>query len=857
MRKLYFLLLIFISACTGEYDYPFQNPALSTEERIEDLLGRLTLEQKIAQTLHNAPAIDTLGIPAYNWWNECLHGVARAGVATVFPQAIGIGATFNEPLVHHMATVISDEARAKHHQALRDSSYGIYEGLTFWTPNINIFRDPRWGRGQETYGEDPYLTSRLGVAFVKGLQGDNEQYFKTIATPKHFAVHSGPEPERHSFNATTNEIDLHETYLPAFEATVREGKAFSVMGAYNAYNGVPACASEFLLQDLLRDKWGFKGYVVSDCGAIRDIHMYHNYTETAAEAAALAVKAGCELNCGSTYNALFEAVKKGFITEKEIDEALRKLLEARFRLGMFDPPELVPFAQIPYEVNNAPKHDSLARVVAQQSIVLLKNNGILPLKKDIAKIVVIGPNANDTRVLLGNYNGTPANPVTGLSGVKTTVAEKTEIMYAAGCNLTDMRPVMSTTPGEWFFTEEGKPGFNAQYFKNPDLLGNPFAQRRELEINSPWTLKALENLPKDTFSVRWTAQLKIPEDATYYFSITGDDGYRLFLDGKLLIKDWEKQAPDTKTASTFLESDRTYELVIEYFESSGGEEITFQMAKANTDIFADAVNAAKKADVVLFYGGLSPLLEGEEMDVDAPGFEGGDRTSIALPKVQTELLKRLKATGKPVVLVLMNGSAVAIPWEKENLDAIVEAWYPGQQGGNAIADVLFGDHNPSGRLPVTFYNSTEELPPFRDYSMQNRTYRYYKGEPLFPFGFGLSYSEFEYSQPVIRNTEISKTDSLYVSFTIANISDIPGHEVAQVYLLNKSLPEDYPEKELVSIIRETLAAGEVKEISVTLKPEDLEHYDPASGVETVMEGTYEIMVGGSSVNGKRAAFSVR
>ena len=850
-----FMVVMMIGCKTAHYDYPFQNPELIIDQRVDDLVSRLTLEEKISQMVHDAPGIERLGIPPYNWWNECLHGVARAGYATVVPQAIGLGATFNEKLIHEMATIISDEARAKHHQFARDSSYGIYEGLTFWSPNINIFRDPRWGRGQETYGEDPFLTSRLGVAFVKGLQGDNPRYLKLVATPKHYAVHSGPEPERHEFNATTSKTDLYETYLPAFRATVEEGKAYSVMGAYNAYNGVPACASEFLLQDLLREKWGFEGYVVSDCGAINDIWADHHYVETGAEAAAVAVKAGCELNCGGTYPLLLEAVEKNLISEEEIDKALKSLFRARFLLGMFDPPELVDYAQIPYNVNDAPEHNMAALEVARQSMVLLKNDGTLPLSKSIKKIAVVGPNASQVEVLLGNYNGTPSNPITPLQGLKNLLGNDVEINYELGCNLTGKDPALKIMPSSYLKAGD-EDGLFAAYFNNAELKGEPILKRIDETIESNWARNLVNNLKSDSFSIRWTGNLVVPETGEYVLGLKGDDGYRLYLNNKMVIENWDVHGPETETATVKLKAGEKVPIVIEYFEAVGGAEISFMMGMVNANPFADALKIAEESEVILFFGGLSPNLEGEEMPVNAPGFEGGDRTSVDLPAVQTELLKKLHATGKPVILVVLNGSALASPWENENLPAILEAWYPGQQGGTAIAEVLFGDYNPAGRLPVTFYQSTDQLPPFRDYNMQGRTYRFMKEKPLYPFGFGLSYTSFEYKNLKLVPENISVDERLKISVEVTNTGQKAGDEVVQLYLKNISLDEKHPRVELKGMKRVFFEAGETKTIEFELDSQKLAHYDEDTDDFRVVSGEYGIMTGTSSAEGIEATFTI-
>ena len=681
------------------------NPDSSIKERVHLLVSRMTLEEKISQTMHDSPAIPRLGIPEYNWWNECLHGVARAGVATVFPQAIGMAASFNKQLVYKVASAISDEARAKHHEAVLMGNRESYFGLTFWSPNINIFRDPRWGRGQETYGEDPYLSARLGVEFVKGLQGDDPRYLKTVATPKHFAAHSGPEPQRHGFDAKVSQRDLRETYLPAFKACIREGKAASIMGAYNRTNGQPCCASTTLLEDILRKEWGFKGYVVSDCGAISDIHKNHKVTGTAAESAALAVKAGCDLNCGEIYGALLDAVEKGLISEEAIDESVERLFTARFRLGMFDPPVDVKYTQISPEIVECEKHRDLARQIARESIVLLKNdNNLLPLNKNLNSVAVIGPHAASQIVLLGNYYGYSSRLVTAFEGIVGAVSPGTQIAYAEGCNIQ------------------------------------------------------------------------------------------------------EEKSSD----------------------------------------YDNAILLASQSDVVIAVMGCSPELEGEEGDVaDSDG--GGDRPSIDLPNIQIELLKQLHQTGTPVVLVLMGGSPIAINWAAENIPAILMAWYPGEEGGNAIADILFGEVNPGGRLPITFVKSLDQLPDFEDYNMKGRTYRFMKAEPLYRFGYGLSYTTFEYSNIQLDKSMIHSDEQLTIEVDVENRGDRPGDEVVQLYVTDLQASVPVPMRHLEGFERIHLSPSEKRKVRFRLDPEQLMLYRD-DGKPFLEAGDFEISIGGGQPN---------
>ena len=694
---------------------PYMNPSLPVGRRVEDLISRMTLEEKVAQMMNRAPAVERLGVPEYEWWNEGLHGVARAGVATVFPQAIGLAATWDTKLMREVADVISTEARAKHHEFVRRGERRRYQGLTFWSPNINIFRDPRWGRGQETYGEDPFLTARMGVAFVRGLQGDDPVYWKVVATPKHYAVHSGPEPERHAFDAGAFERDMRETYLPAFRATVTEAKAASVMCAYNRTNGEPCCASKELLGDILRGEWKFDGYVVSDCGAITDIWKGHGFAKSEAEASAVAVKAGTDLACGGEYRSLVKAVKDGLIAEAELDVSLKRLFEARFRLGMFDPPESVPYARIPFSENDSPAHRALSLKAARESIVLLKNErNTLPLRRDLKTVAVVGPNADVPGVLLGNYNGTPSKSVTPLEGVRNKVSSATTVLYSPGLPPTG------------------------------DEAGAPRAMR---EV---------------------------------------------------------------------------------------------------------ALAKAKQADVVIMVMGLTPSVEGEEMDVKTEGFRGGDRTDISLPKAQEDFVKEIHALGKPVVLVLIGGSALAVNWADANVAAIVETWYPGEEGGTALADVLFGDYSPSGRLPVTFYKSAGQLPPFEDYGMEGRTYRYFRGEPLYPFGHGLSYTRFRYTGLSVSPHVLRAGETLRVGVDVQNVGAREGEEVVQLYLTDEAASAPVAVRSLQGVERVSLKPGERRRVTFTLGARQLSLIDDR-GRRVVEPGEFTVAVGGKQPGFKGTA----
>ena len=839
----------------------------SFEERAADLVSRMTLDEKIAQLQNNAAAIPRLNVPAYEWWNEALHGVARAGSATVFPQAIGLAATFDPRLMHEAATAISDEARAKHGEAQRRGQHGRYQGLNFWSPNINIFRDPRWGRGQETYGEDPYLTSRMGVAFVTGLQGDDRRYMKVGATAKHYAVHSGPEAERHHFDVHPSEQDLYETYLPAFRALVKEGHVSSVMGAYNRVNGESASASPRLLQGILREEWGFDGYIVSDCDSIEDIFKQHKIVESAEAAAALGVKSGLDLNCGQTYAALAGAVKQELVTEAQIDVSVRRLMLARMRLGMFDPPAQVKWAQIPYAVNQSPRNDQLALRAARSSIVLLKNERLLPLSRDIGTVAVIGPTADDVMALLGNYYGTPAAPVTVLQGIRAAVGAKTKVLYSRGADLVAGREEPRAAPAIDTAYLRPSPdstahGLKGEYFSGRDFAGQPLLTRTDARVSFRWDrgsptddlvaqgqLPADKALPSDNFCIRWSGQLLPPVTGRYEITVGADDGFRLFIDGKQVIDSWQiNSRMQSKSAFVNLRAGKAYDIKLEYFDNIRDAEVRlgWRLPGAKPP-FEEAVDAAKAADVVVFVGGLTGDIEGEEMKVSYPGFAGGDRTDLRLPATQEKLLEAIQATGKPVVLVLTTGSALAVDWAKEHLPAILVAWYPGQRGGDAVADVLFGGTNPAGRLPVTFYKASEKLPAFDDYNMRGRTYRYFDGEPLYPFGYGLSYTQFEYSGLQVDHARIAEHDTVRVSLDVKNVGSRAGDEVVQLYVREVAPVERRALKALRGIERLTLEPGETRRASFTLVPDkDFTHYDVEHKRYAVTGGGYELQLGASS-----------
>ncbi|UOG73805.1 glycoside hydrolase family 3 C-terminal domain-containing protein [Hymenobacter tibetensis] len=832
-------------------DMPFRNPDLPIDQRVDDLVGRLTLPEKVSQMLNGSPAVDRLGIPAYNWWNEALHGVARTSMkTTVFPQAIGMAATFDKDAMLQMATITSDEARAVHQEYVRRGERGIYQGLTFWTPNINIFRDPRWGRGQETYGEDPYLTGQLGSALVKGFQGDDPKYLKITACAKHFAVHSGPEPSRHEFNAKISDYDLWDTYLPAFRDLIVDAKVAGVMCAYNAYASQPCCGSDKLMNEILYDKWKFNGYVTSDCDGINDFWQHHKTDPDAATAAANAVLHGTDIECATgklfTYNSLLESVQRGLITEKQLDVSVKRLYKIRFQLGMFDPVERVKYAQIPMSVVESKPHQAHALKMAHESLVLLKNDkNTLPLRKDLKKIVVLGPNADNDAVQLGNYNGFPTNNVTPLEGIKAKLGTGTEVKYMQGVDYA------SNTVYEAFdinknLVSDGQQGFKAEYFTGTNLEGKPVATAIENGLDrylANTKVEIVKGLPAENISARYTTTFTPEKSEELAFQITGDDGYRLFVDNKLVIDNWKSRGVSTTQHIMKVEAGKRMELKIEYCQTDRRTILKFTGAHVVPMNAAAILSEVKDADAIVFVGGISPRLEGEEMKVDVEGFSGGDRTSIALPKVQTELMKVLHSSGKPVVFVMMTGSAIGCPWEAANLPAIVNTWYGGQSAGTALADVLFGDYNPAGRLPVTFYKSESQLPPFDNYDMAGRTYRYFKDTPLFPFGHGLSYTTFKYSNlKVLPSVQTGKP--VAVSVEVQNTGKRPGDEVVQLYVKHVGAKGRVAIHALEGFERLPLKAGEKKTVRFTLTPRQLAMLD-AKAQRIQQAGKVQVFVGGS------------
>ncbi len=825
------------------------NPA-PIEKRVDDLLNRMTLEEKASQMLYISPAIERLGVPEYNWWNEALHGLGRAGVATVFPQAIGLAATWNPQLLGRVATAISDEARAKHHEAIRLGKRQIYSGLTFWSPNVNIFRDPRWGRGQETYGEDPYLTSAMAVPFIKNLQGDDANHLKTTACAKHYAVHSGPEADRHRFDARVSERDLWDTYLPAFEACVKEGGVEAVMGAYNRTNGEVCCGSPTLLQQILREQWGFQGHVVSDCWAVTDFFADHKVVETPAQAAALAVNNGCDLECGCVFHSLVEAVEEGLLDEATIDNALRRLLDVRFRLGMFDPPEEVPYAQIPYSIVDSPAHQALALEAARQSLVLLKNDGLLPLSPDLDSVAVIGPNADDLLVLLGNYNGTPSQGATLLAGIRDKLSDNAKVYHARGCALAPGVPNIEAIPAGCLRPsahEAGATGLAGAYYANEKLTGEAAFTRTDQGIDFVWKdTSPTEGGWADHFSVRWTGYLIPPTSGSYQIGVTGHNAYRLWLNNELIVEHSDVHHAMLRLAEVKLESGLLYTVRLEYANWGLDPQVRLVWARPDEDELGAALAAGKQADVIVAALGISPRIEGEEFPVVVEGFDG-DRTYIELPPTQMTLLQELYKLDKPIVLVSMSGSALAIPWAAENIPAIVQAWYPGQAGGQAIADVLFGDANPGGRLPITFYNRTEDLPPFENYDMAGRTYRYFAGKTLYPFGHGLSYSTFDYANLRLDRSEISADETVIVQVDVTNDGEKPGDEVVQLYVADVEASAVRPRLELRGFQRLNLEPGQTATVTFELAGAQLGFHHGEMGY-AIEPGDFHLNVGRSSVD---------
>ncbi len=878
LRRWLFLVpvaLAGIAALAQAQQPAYLNTNLSAAERAHDLVGRMTLEEKAQQLEDWATAIPRLGIPDYQTWNEALHGVARAGYATVFPQAIGMGATWDPTIVHSMGDVVSTEARAKYNQAQREDNHRIFFGLTFWSPNINIFRDPRWGRGQETYGEDPYLTSRMGIAFIDGVQGNDLNHLRAVATSKHFAVHSGPETLRHGFNVDPTPRDLEETYLPAFRATVTEGHVQSVMCAYNSIDDWPACTNKMLLKEHLRDAWGFKGFVVSDCGAIVDVYQGHKKTTDITHAAALSLEAGTDLSCSiwtPGFNSLDKAVKEGLVPESLVTQAAERLYTARFKLGLFDPQGSNPLDKIPFTAVDSPAHRQSSLKAAEESIVLLKNTGLLPLKSAPGHIAVIGPTADLLPSILGNYVGTPVDPVTPLDGMRRQF-KSSPILYAQGATLAEGVgvPVPRTAFGL-------STGLKTEFFATPDWTGRPVAVATLPDVQADWeNAKPVPEMDTIDYSVRWSGTLTPPAAGHYVFSLEPADSfpyspkesYRLLLDGKVIGEGSLRAGQDLSEMGNFkaapgasptappvenfvkvpeipvdFSDNKPHQFELEYSHSAdrAGGGVTLKWVAPAQAQLDEAVARAREADVVVAFVGLSPQLEGEEMRIKIDGFNGGDRTSLNLPAPQQKLLEALAATGKPLVVVLQSGSAVALNWANEHAGAVLEAWYPGVEGGTAIARTLAGLNNPAGRLPVTFYASLDGLPAFTDYSLKGRTYRYFTGKPLWGFGYGLSYSTFKYGPVKLSAATLKAGEPLTATVTVTNTGTMGGDEVVEAYL--KTPQEGGPIHSLVGFDRVTIGPGASKEVTLKIDPRSLSSVDD-QGNRSILAGKYMLSVGGA------------
>jgi beta-glucosidase len=848
---------------------------LSARERAHALVSQMTLEEKAAQLEDWATAIPRLGVPDYQTWNEALHGVARSGYATVFPQAIGMAATWDRSMVESMGDVISDEARSKYNQAQREDNHRIFYGLTFWSPNINIFRDPRWGRGQETYGEDPFLTGRLGIAFITGVQGSDLDHLRAVATSKHYAVHSGPESLRHGFNVDPSARDLEETYLPAFRATVTEGHVQSVMCAYNSIDQFPACTNKMLLKEHLRDAWGFKGFVVSDCGAIVDVNQGHKKTPDITHSAAMSLEAGTDLSCSiwsPGFNTLADAVHQGLVKEDLVTQAAERLYTARFQLGLFDPQGSNPLDKIPFSDTASDKHRAISLKAAEESIVLLKNDGILPLKSAPGKIAVVGPTAEQLTSILGNYVGTAFHPVTPLDGIASEF-RSSPILYAQGSTLAE--GVGVPVPRTAFGLNKG---LKTEFFATPDWTGRPVAVETEPAVQTDWeNAMPAPEVGTVNYSVRWTGTISAPAPGHYVFSLESGDSfpysphetYRFLLDGKVLSEGSLRAGTDmsamgnfkpapgaSPTAPPIMHFPKTPEFPVDFTDTKehaiqveyshsgdqagGGLTLKWQApAQAQLD---EAVARAKEADVVVAFVGLSPQLEGEEMPIKIPGFVGGDRTSLDLPAPQQKLLEAVAATGKPLIVVLQSGSPVALNWANQHAGAVLEAWYPGVEGGTAVARTLAGKNNPAGRLPLTFYSSLNGLPDFTDYSLRGRTYRYFEGKPLWGFGFGLSYTTFKYGPVKLSAETLKASDPVTATVTVTNTGKAAGGEVVEAYL--KTPQQGGPIHSLVGFERITLAPGASKEVTLKIDPRSLSSVDD-QGNRSILAGKYTLSVGGA------------
>ena len=862
MKKLLTILVAFSAVTASAQQLPYQNPQLTAEQRADDLIGRLTLDEKVKLMMDTSPAIARLGIPQFQWWNEALHGIGRNGYATVFPITMGMAASWDDELLHRVFTAVSDEARVKAQQAKRRGDIKRYQSLSFWTPNINIFRDPRWGRGQETYGEDPYLTAKMGLAVVRGLQGYTydgkplyspanlptptaHHYQKLLACAKHFAVHSGPEWNRHEFNIENlPERDLWETYLPAFKALVQEGDVAEVMCAYQRIDGQACCAQTRYEQQILRDEWGFKGLITSDCGAIRDfLPRWHNVAKDGAEASAKAVLAGTDVECGSEYRNLPEAVRRGDIKEADLDRSLRRLLVARFRLGDFDSDDLVPWTKIPESVVAGNAHKQLAYQMAQKSIVLLRNNGVLPIengKLTNSKLVVMGPNANDSVMMWGNYSGYPTRTITALEGIREKCAALgVQCSMVQACGLT--RNEVFESRFQQIHSPLGPQGMQAAYWNNTEMEGTPdvtVTLTQPVHLSNGGNTVFAPGVNLENFSARLDGTFIPTQDETVTFSISADDKLRIIVDGDTLVNIWRvRHRIQGARKELKVKAGHNYRLQIDYVQETGFGALNFDIEHQYAPTHEQLLAQVGTAETVVFVGGISPSLEGEEMKVSEPGFKGGDRTSIELPQAQRDVLRMLHEAGKRVIFVNCSGGAMGLVPELQSCDAIVQWWYAGEQGGRALADVLFGDYNPSGKLPVTFYKNVDELPDFLDYTMKGRTYRYYQGQPTFAFGHGLSYTTFEMGKPVYKNGQ--------VSITVKNTGNREGTETVQVYL-RRTADTEGPLKSLRAYKQVRLKAGQQQVVTIPLTRQQFENWDARTNTMRVVPGRYELMVGNSS-----------
>ncbi len=852
MKKKSILLALLLGASLAgtAQKLPYQDSNLTAEKRADDLLKRLTVEEKAKLMMDVSPAIERLGIPAFQWWNEALHGVGRNGYATVFPITMNMAASWDDALVQEVFTAVSDEARAKNQQAKKSGSVKRYQGLSYWTPNINIFRDPRWGRGQETYGEDPYLTSKMGLAVVRGLQGpDNTKYRKLLACAKHFAVHSGPEWNRHTFNIEDlPERDLWETYLPAFKALVQEGNVAEVMCAYQRIDGQPCCSQSRYEQQILRDEWGFKGLITSDCGAIRDfLPQWHNVAKDNEEAAAKAVLNGTDVECGSVYRNLPAAVKRGDIKEADLDRSLRRLLIARFQLGDFDDDALVEWTKIPASVIASKEHKQKALKVASEGIVLLKNNGVLPLNKS-QKIVVMGPNAADSIMQWGNYSGYPTQTITALQGIREQLGS--DVKYVPGCALT--RSEVTESRFNLITAPLGSKGMQAAYWNNEEMKGEPVTtvnMAEPINLSNGGNTVFAPGVELEHFSARYDGTFIPTEDETLTLTLGADDKVRLILNGDTLVDIWKPRNRIQESRQDInVKAGRNYRLQIDYVQETGMAVMQFDIRKKYAPTLEQQLAKIGDAETIVFVGGISPRVEGEEMRVSEPGFRGGDRTDIELPQAQRQLLAQLHKAGKKIVFVNCSGGAVGLVPESESCDAIIQAWYGGEQGGRALAGVLFGDVTPSGKLPVTFYKSVDQLPDFLDYRMTNRTYRYFKDEPLYPFGYGLSYTTFVYGKPKFKNGQLT--------VSVKNTGSREGTEVVQVYI-RRPADTDGPLKTLRGYSRVTLKPGESRDVTIALPRERFELWDAKTNTMRVVPDQYELFVGSSSADRDLQKLSVK